>query len=223
MGFYECEIFTSVKEVVFSSLFVCLLACAKTSERICLKFSWKVATEQVIKFWWRFGLPSVIYIQGLFSGFVTIGRYGKWLTDIHLYWFTRWRHWQDVLWRRFALSQCFCFYEYGLVFHFSAVDLTAFISCPFFPGSASSAFLYAAKIFQPGKPDMWIVCIDRIRVDSRYLHAFSDYAVRISTEMYLFPYWFSKSGSKTCRYKAVFVRFECNTRNTTQRVNILKY
>ena len=25
-----------------------------------------------------------IWIQGLFSGFVTIGRYGKWLTDINL-------------------------------------------------------------------------------------------------------------------------------------------
>jgi len=25
-----------------------------------------------------------VWIQGLFSGFVTIGRYGKWLTDINL-------------------------------------------------------------------------------------------------------------------------------------------
>jgi len=28
--------------------------------------------------------PITIWIRGLFSGFVTIGRYGKWLTDINL-------------------------------------------------------------------------------------------------------------------------------------------
>ena len=28
----------------------------------------------------------------VFFEFVTIGRYGKWLTDIHSYWFARWRH-----------------------------------------------------------------------------------------------------------------------------------
>jgi len=29
----------------------------------------------------------------LFPGFITIGRYGKLLTDRHWYWFTRWRQW----------------------------------------------------------------------------------------------------------------------------------
>jgi len=28
--------------------------------------------------------PVTVWIQGCFSGFVTIGRYGKWLTDINL-------------------------------------------------------------------------------------------------------------------------------------------
>jgi len=30
------------------------------------------------------GSPVTVWIRGLFSGFVTIGRYGKWLTDINL-------------------------------------------------------------------------------------------------------------------------------------------
>jgi len=44
-----------------------------------------------------------VCIQGLFSGFVTSGRYGKWLTRInlllhpviHSYWFARWLEWRD--------------------------------------------------------------------------------------------------------------------------------
>jgi len=34
-----------------------------------------------------------IWIQGLFSGFITTGRYRKWLADIHSYWFARRWHW----------------------------------------------------------------------------------------------------------------------------------
>jgi len=36
-----------------------------------------------MKFWWRSGSLSG-YRAGLFSGFVIIGRYGKWLTCISL-------------------------------------------------------------------------------------------------------------------------------------------
>ena len=47
-------------------LFVSLLAILRKNFQ-------KWASEQMIKFWRRSGSPS-----GLFSGFVTIGRYGKW-------------------------------------------------------------------------------------------------------------------------------------------------
>jgi len=63
-------------------LFVCQQLCTKTSEGICMKFSRKVSNgpmTQTIKFWWQFSSPSA-----LFSGFVTIGRYGKCLMDINL-------------------------------------------------------------------------------------------------------------------------------------------
>jgi len=42
---------------------------------------WQWANEQMTKFRCRSGSPS---IRGLFSGFDTIGRYGKWLTDINV-------------------------------------------------------------------------------------------------------------------------------------------
>jgi len=38
---------------------------------------WQLADEQMIKFWWR-AIRITVWIQGLFSGFITIGRYGKW-------------------------------------------------------------------------------------------------------------------------------------------------
>jgi len=40
-----------------------------------------------MKFSGRVGAVAIritVWIHGLFSGFVTIGRYGKWLTDINL-------------------------------------------------------------------------------------------------------------------------------------------
>jgi len=69
-------------------LFVCSKLCAKTYERICIKLLgkigiWQWASEQMGKFWWRSGSPY-IWIHGLFSGFVTIGRYGKWYQSIAL-------------------------------------------------------------------------------------------------------------------------------------------
>jgi len=36
------------------------------------------------------GNPDHQLSAGIFSGFVTIGRCRKWLTDIHSYWFARW-------------------------------------------------------------------------------------------------------------------------------------
>jgi len=44
---------------------------------------WQWANEQAIKFWWRSGSPSG-YRDCFPDSFVTIGRYGKWLTDINL-------------------------------------------------------------------------------------------------------------------------------------------
>jgi len=51
--------FISAKEDMFSSLFVCLSVsnCAKTSERICMKFSRKVGNGPVNK-WLHFGGDS---------------------------------------------------------------------------------------------------------------------------------------------------------------------
>ena len=37
---------------------------------------WQCISEQMVKLWWRSGSPSGY--TGLFTGFVTIGRYGKW-------------------------------------------------------------------------------------------------------------------------------------------------
>ena len=50
-----------------------------------MKFSGKVDNGPMNK-WLNFGGdPDHRPDTGLFSGFVTIGRYGKWLTDIHSY------------------------------------------------------------------------------------------------------------------------------------------
>jgi len=57
--------FTSTKEVMFSSLFVslfvCSQLCAKTSKRICMKFSGKVGSGPVNK-WLNFGGdPGIVF------------------------------------------------------------------------------------------------------------------------------------------------------------------
>jgi len=52
---------TSAKEVMFSSLFVSLLAtCAITSKWFAWNFreDWQWASQQMVKIWWRSGLPS---------------------------------------------------------------------------------------------------------------------------------------------------------------------
>jgi len=50
-----------------------------------MKFSRKVGNGLVNK-WLNFGGDLDHYLDtGIFSGFMTIGRYGKWLTDIHSY------------------------------------------------------------------------------------------------------------------------------------------
>jgi len=58
----------------------------KTCERICMKCSEKVGnkpcSEQTVKFWWR--SEFTVWIQGMVSGFVAIGRYKTSLTDINL-------------------------------------------------------------------------------------------------------------------------------------------
>jgi len=65
---------------MFSLLFVCLSVCLlatlrknfQTDLHEIFREGWQWTSEQMIKFRWR---------SGLFSGFVTIGRYGKWSTD----------------------------------------------------------------------------------------------------------------------------------------------
>jgi len=58
-----------------------------------MKFLGKVGNEPMNKSLNFGGDPVTVLIQGLFSEFFTIGRYGKWLTDIHSHWCARWRHW----------------------------------------------------------------------------------------------------------------------------------
>jgi len=45
-----------------------------------MKFAGKVATNDYT----LVEIQIIVWTQGLFSGFVTIGRYRKWLTDINL-------------------------------------------------------------------------------------------------------------------------------------------
>jgi len=45
---------------------------------------WQWASEQMIKI--SVAIRIIVWIQGLFSRFVTIGRYGKWLTDMVVFW-----------------------------------------------------------------------------------------------------------------------------------------
>jgi len=58
-----------------------------------VKFSGKVGDEPLNKRLNLGGDPVTFWMQRLLSEFVTIRRCGKWLTDIHSYWFARWRHW----------------------------------------------------------------------------------------------------------------------------------
>jgi len=48
-----------------------------------MKFSVKVGNRPMNKLLNFGGDPVTVWIQGLFSGFVTIGSYGNWLMDIH--------------------------------------------------------------------------------------------------------------------------------------------
>jgi len=70
---------TSTKEVMFSSLFVCLLATLRKNFQTDLHESFgeglQWANEQLIKLWWRSDQRLDTQIV---SGFVSIGRYGKW-------------------------------------------------------------------------------------------------------------------------------------------------
>ena len=49
-----------------------------------MKFSGKVGNGTMNKDQISVAIRSTVWIQGLFSGFVTTGRYGKWLTHINL-------------------------------------------------------------------------------------------------------------------------------------------
>jgi len=67
---------------MFSSLSVCLSVCLlatfrKIFERICIKFSGKVGNGAMNKYLILVEIWITIWMQGLFSVFVTIGRYGK--------------------------------------------------------------------------------------------------------------------------------------------------
>jgi len=70
-------IFTSAKEVMFSSLFVCLSVCLLAA--LCKNFqmdlheifreSWQWANEEMIKFWWRSGSQIRVCIRIRRSGY----------------------------------------------------------------------------------------------------------------------------------------------------------
>jgi len=65
---------------VFVCLSVCLLATLhknfQTNLHDIFREGWQWADEQIVKFW-LVAIRITVWIQGLFSGFVTIGRYGK--------------------------------------------------------------------------------------------------------------------------------------------------
>ena len=79
--YYNCHCLSVCLSLCLS---VCQQLCAKSSERICMKFSETVSNGPVNK-WLNFGVDSDYYLDtGIVSGFVTITRYGKWLTDINM-------------------------------------------------------------------------------------------------------------------------------------------
>jgi len=65
---------------MFSSLFVCLSATLRKNFRTDLheifRESWQWASEKMIKI--LLAIRITVWKQGSFSGFVTIGKYGKW-------------------------------------------------------------------------------------------------------------------------------------------------
>jgi len=67
-------------------LSVCLLATLRKNFRTYLheiiREGWQLAIEQTIKF--LVAIRITVWIQGLFSWFLTIGRYGQWLTDMNM-------------------------------------------------------------------------------------------------------------------------------------------
>jgi len=70
---------------MFSSLFVCW---HYFSQKLPNGFAWNFAGRLAMGGWTNdsisLAVRIAVWIQGLFSGFVTNGRYGKWLTDINL-------------------------------------------------------------------------------------------------------------------------------------------
>jgi len=92
-------------------LSVCLLATLRKNFRTDLhevfRKGWQWTSEQITKI--SVAIRIIVWIQGLFSGFVAIGRYGKWLTDINLLLILI-RQMAALVrhpWRRYALPQCF--------------------------------------------------------------------------------------------------------------------
>ena len=68
------DFITSAKEVLFlMCLSVCLLA------TLCRNF--QIDLQETFRVGWQWASQQMI--RGLFSGFITVGRYGKWLTDIN--------------------------------------------------------------------------------------------------------------------------------------------
>ena len=74
-----------------SSLFVCLFVCLSVSnfaQKLPNGFAWNFDGRLAMALWtnvWILVVTRItVWIQGLYSGFVTIGRHGKWLTDISL-------------------------------------------------------------------------------------------------------------------------------------------
>jgi len=70
---------------MLSSFVACLLATLHKNFqrhlREIVREGWQWANKQMTKFRCR---SRSFWIQGLFSGFITIRRFGKWLTDINL-------------------------------------------------------------------------------------------------------------------------------------------
>jgi len=73
------HLFTSAKEVMFSSLFVCLPVCLSVSnfaQKLLNGFKRNFQGRLTMGQWTNFGgIRITVWIQGLFSVFVTIGRY----------------------------------------------------------------------------------------------------------------------------------------------------
>jgi len=84
-------VITSAKEDMFSSLFVCLLA--KKCERICMKFSGKVANGPLKKMINFGGDPDHRLDTGFVFRILPYWEIRKCLRKCWLYWFARWWQW----------------------------------------------------------------------------------------------------------------------------------